>query len=133
MASSFSFTVSQLDERMVSVFGSASFEKVGINRKTYQLCEMVDNNFNDTWERQVNKTYLGYYGYENIDDFKEVYAKAHLYNSLRFAPEKTIREFIEMYSRKVKRFFGRDVDCNKTNLFEFLMSFSVEELFCVGW
>jgi len=133
MPTSFSFSASQLDERMVSVFGSASFENVGINRRTYQLCEMIDTSFHDTWEGKVNKSYHAYYGYDNLEDFKDAYVRAHVYNSLRFAPEKTIRQFVEFYSRKVNRFFGKDMNCNKTNLFDFLMAFTLEELFCVGW
>lgn len=133
MTSSFAFVAMQLDERMVSVFGSASFETVGLNRKAYHICEIVDMSFHDTWEEKVNTSYLAYYGYDTDKSFKDVYARAHIYNSLRYAPDKTIREFIEFYSKKVKHFFDRDVDCNTKNLHDFLMSFSLEELLCVGW
>ncbi len=129
----FAFTESQLDEECVGVFGSACFEKVGITRNTYNLCELIDNRYWGSWERKINMAQLNYYGFDTLDDFKNVYARAHLYNALRFSPNRTVREFLQFYSRKVKRFHNKDIDCNKKNIVEFLLSMSVEELLCVGW
>lgn len=131
--SSFAFSSSHLDVSIGSVFGAASYEKVGISRKTYQLCELVDINYNEGWEKKIINQFLAYYGYNNVDDFKEVYARAHIYNALRYSPEKTIKNFMDVYVQKVERFHSRKVDCDKSNLIDFLMSMSLEELFTVGW
>lgn len=131
MDSSFTFSASQLDDPMTSVFGGASFEKLGITRKTYQLCERFDSNYRNTWDEKVNTSFLAYYGYDHLDDFKSVYAKARIFNTLRFLPNKTIKEFMELYSRKVK---SREVDSSNTsNVVDFLMSMTLEEMLCVGW
>ena len=129
----FSFTESQLDESIVSVFGSACYEELGITRNTYKLCELIDNNFWDSWCQKVNMSQLRIYGYDTVDDFKTVYAKAQLYNALRFSPNKSVRELLQFYATKVKRFCNKDVDCNKNNIIDFLDSMSLEELLYVGW
>ncbi len=129
----FSFSASQLNEGMVSVFGCACYENVGITRKTYQLCQLVDTNYWDMWEEKVNKCQLSYYGFDTVDDFKDVYARAHLYNLLKYSSHKTVNETMNFYAKKVKRFYQREVDCNVLNILDFLKSFSLEELFCVGW
>jgi hypothetical protein len=129
----FSFSESQLDESIVSVFGSACYEELGISRNTYKLCELIDNNFWDSWGQKVHVSQLRIYGYDTVDDFKTVYAKAQLYNVLRFSPNKTVRELLQLYATKVKRFFNKDIDCNKKNIIDFLNSMSLEELLYVGW
>jgi hypothetical protein len=129
----FSFTESQLDESIVSLFGCACFENLGITRNNYKLCELIDNNFWGPWEKQVNMSHLRIYGFDTVEDFKTVYAKAQLYNSLRFSPNKSVRELLQFYATKVKRFCNKDVDCNKKNIMDFLDSMSLEELLYVGW
>jgi hypothetical protein len=132
----FNSQASHWDEPMSSVFKVPSYNDVGITRGLYKLCELIDNNYNNKWEHQMNISFLHYHAFENLEDFKNIYVRAKLYNAIRFNPSQTLRQYIALYHMRIKQCFGKDIritNIENFNILEFLMHLSIEELFCVRW
>lgn len=124
------------DEAMSSVYRVPSYNDVGITKGLYKLCELIDNNYHNVWGRQMNMSFLHYHGFENVEDFKNIYVRAKLYSAIRFNPSQTLRQYIALYQMRIKQCFGKNIkltNIDNFNIMEFLMHLSIEELLCVEW
>jgi hypothetical protein len=133
----FRIPISQMEESLVSVIKCRSFEDIGISKSLYKICELIDQNYHEVWNKNINMGFLNYYGFDSLETFKNIYARARLYNAIRFNPQQSIVEYISWHQTKVRLHFDKKVSVKKNNgsfdVLEFLLSMSIDELFCVGW
>ncbi len=133
----FNFDVSALDKPLNIVFKARSYEDMGITKSLYKLCEMIDKNYHDCWNRNINMSIVNYHGFDSIEEFKDVYARARLYNALRYNPEQTLRQYVSWQQQKIERHFGKSIPLKRKsdslNMIDFLNSFTIEQLLCLGW
>lgn len=133
----FVFHHSQLDSEMSNVFKVPTYEDIGLSKGLLKLCEHIHYNYHNCWNHTLHMSFLDYQGFETLHEFKEVYVRAKIYNAIRFNPSQTLRQYIFWHQCKVKQDVGKAVllkpQSNIINLFDFLMSFSVDELLCCGW
>lgn len=133
----FNFDVSALDKPLHVVFKARSYEDIGITKSLYKLCEVIDQSYHDSWNRNVNTSIVNYYGFDSIEEFKEIYARARLYNALKYNPEQTLRQYISSQQQKIEHHFGTSISLKRKsdelNMLDFLNSFTLEQLFCLGW
>jgi hypothetical protein len=134
---SFSIATLQMDESIASIINLRSFEDMGISKSLYQVCELIDTNYHEMWNKHLHMGILQYYGFDSIDTFKNIYARCKLYNAIRFNPQQSIEEYLSWHSTKVRLHFGRKLIIEKQqgriDILDFLLSMSIDELMCVGW
>jgi hypothetical protein len=133
----FNFNLAQLDKPLSAVFQLRTYEDVGLTKRLYKLCELIDENYNTSWNQSINTSIINYLGFETIEEFKNNYARAILYNALRYNASQTLRGYISMTSLKIERHHGRHVSIKRKsenlNVLDILLSFTTDELFCLGW
>jgi hypothetical protein len=132
----FNSQVSHWDKAMSTLFSVPSYEDIGITKRLYKLCEIIDYNYNNIWNHKMNMSFLHYHAFESLEEFKSVYVRAKLYNAIRFNPSQTLRQYIALHQMRIKQCLGKDIrlrTINNFNIIEFLMHLSIEELFCIQW
>lgn len=109
----------------------------GITDDDYQRAEDVDFKYFEEWNETIDDELVQSMGFEDIQDFKYVYAIAHIYNNIKSNNgNQTMRDMLQFYYNKASRFFPDeefDTPPENGNLLVYLLSFDLKHLFVIGW
>lgn len=134
----FNYTHKDFDVCFRNVIGEKTLDinDFGLNSTCYDVLEkieydIVENNIN------MNEDIIKTYGFQNIDTFKEMFCRAHLWNNYIYSEhDKSLRDFLTHYYTKAKHFHpNANIPSPKENgnILEYLKSFKIVWLISIGW
>ena len=123
----FNFVLSDLQKSTSSVFGSkVSYNDVGLTRKQYMACENIDF-FKQYMSASVSLTHdqVLNYGFANLEEFRVVTIRCHIYNLIKAGTEKT--ELLET----VLSAYEVTAECG--SLIDAFKDVAIDTLMRIGW
>ncbi len=132
-----------LDKRFIELFPSTDLSwditeyfGYGITEQEYDMVFDADFNYFEDWDMEITDERVQSIGFENLEDFKTVFAITHIYrNRLLYNGQQTLREMLNYYYWKALYNFPYDIlspPPETGNILDYLTDFDFKHLFIIG-